>query len=162
MHTAITAAFRYKKNQVIQALRYHFISKAEMRIMIILVNVFAVFALALYIWGKINATAFLINALLWFTLMISLWFVLPYAVYAKSQTFKNKFTMVFDDQDFVLIHEHGRRSWRYNVLHSVKETPHFFHLYFDPRSFILVPKDGFKTDEDVITLRRLLRARVGA
>jgi hypothetical protein len=34
-------SFTYDKKQVLQALRYHFLSRKEIRLMIILVNVFA-------------------------------------------------------------------------------------------------------------------------
>jgi len=37
----MTIQFGYDKGQVMQALRYHFISRPEIRIMIIVVNVFA-------------------------------------------------------------------------------------------------------------------------
>ena len=43
----MTIHFGYEKGQVIQALRYHFISRPEIRIMIILVNVFALASLVL-------------------------------------------------------------------------------------------------------------------
>ena len=43
----MTIHFEYEKQQVLQALRYHFVSKPEIRIMIILVNVFAIFAIIL-------------------------------------------------------------------------------------------------------------------
>lgn len=157
----MTVAFDYDKGQVIQALRYHFISKMELRLMIILVNVFALLSLALYVMGKISPNAFIINAFLWFALMVSLWFILPMVVYSRAETFKHHFIMYFNENDFTLEHEKGKRSWPYNALHSFKESPHFFYLYFDPRSFLLVPKNGFKNAEDIAELRKLLKARLG-
>lgn len=156
----MTVEFDYNKQQVIQALRYHFISKKELRIMIILVNVFALLSLALYIMGKITPVAFIINSLLWIMLMISLWFILPGIVYRRAKTFQQHFIMYFNDDDFTLEHEKGQRSWPYTSLQSFKETPNFFHLYFDERSFLLVPKDGFKTIEDMVRLREILKSRL--
>lgn len=156
----MTVEFGYNKPQVIQALRYHFISKIEMRIMIILVNVFAVFSLILYALGKITPVAFIINAFLWIVLMVSLWFILPYVVYRRAQTFQHRFTMYFDENDFTLAHDKGRRSWPYTALQSYKESPHFFHLYYDPRSFFLVPKDSFKSTEEISAMRQLLRNKI--
>lgn len=156
----MVAEFGYNKSQVIQALRYHFISKIEIRILIILVNVFAVLALVLYMMHKITPMAFLVNSLLWFVLMISLWFILPGVVYRRAETFKHHFTMYFDEDDFTLEHERGKRSWPYTALQSFKETPLFFHLYFDSRSFFLVPKNGFKNQDEVSLVRRLLLNKV--
>ena len=50
----MTIYFEYEKGQVLQALRYHFISRPEIRIMIILVNVFALASLVLYAMKKIT------------------------------------------------------------------------------------------------------------
>ena len=60
-----------------QALRYHFISRLEIRTMLILVNVFALASVTLYAFGKITAFAFLVGSVLWIVLMISFWFILP-------------------------------------------------------------------------------------
>ena len=54
----MTIYFGYEKAQVIQALRYHFISRKEIRLMLILVNVFAIASIVLYAFGKVGAMAF--------------------------------------------------------------------------------------------------------
>ena len=128
--------------------------------MIILVNVFAMLSLVLYLLHKITPVAFIINSLLWIALMISLWFILPGVVYRRAQTFQHHFTMYFNEDDFTLEHDKGRRNWPYSALQSFKETPNFFHLYFDARSFLLVPKEGFKTIEDIGKLREMLRGKI--
>ena len=73
--------FDYNKKQVLQALRYHFLSKLEIRAMIILVNVFAFASAALFYFKKILPFAFLVGSFLWFSLMIAFWFILPGTVY---------------------------------------------------------------------------------
>lgn len=156
----MTIHFDYNKKQVIQALRYHFVSKREMRIMIILVNVFALLSLVLYLFGKISPLAFLGYSFLWIILMVSVWFILPMVVYNRAETFKHSFSMHFYNTEFVLEHEKGRRSWPYSSLTDFKETPYFFHLYFDSRSFLLVPKDAFERLEDMQELRTLLRLKI--
>lgn len=153
--------FGYDKGQVIQALRYHFISKKELRWMIILVNAFAILSLLLYAFGKITPVAFILNSLLWMLIMVSTWFILPGVVYRRTETFKHLFTMYFNEDDFTLEHEKGRRNWPYRALKFFKETPKFFLLYFDERSFLLVPKDGLKSILDVSKLRELLKTKVG-
>lgn len=129
--------------------------------MIILVNAFAILSLALYAWGKITPVAFILNSVLWMTIMVSVWFILPLVIYRRTQTFKHRFTMHFYDNDFTLEYTKGRRNWAYSSLKFFKETPRFFHLYFDERSFLLVPKDGFKNYDDIHSLRALLKSKVG-
>jgi hypothetical protein len=156
----MTVEINYNKPLVIQALRYHFVYKKELRIMIILVNVFAILSLVLFLMHKITPVAFLLNALLWIGLMISIWFILPNVVYRRNETFRNQFTMDFDEESFTLKHNMGRRIWAYTTLQNFKETPHFFLLYFDDRTFFLVPKDGFKKIDDIINLRNRLKEKV--
>jgi hypothetical protein len=154
-------SFSYNKGQVLQALRYHFLSKREIRFMIILVNVFAFASAALFYFKKILPFAFLVGSLLWFVLMISFWFVLPTTVYRRAATFRDHFTMKFDQDSFSVGNERGSRSWSWSALSSFMETPYFFHLYFDSRSFFLVPKDAFANSDEVYQLRHLMKEKVG-
>lgn len=156
----MTISFDYNKKQVMQALRYHFISRPEIRIMIILVNVFAIASLVLYFMQRISPFAFLIGFFLWITLMISFWFAMPMMVYKRAATFRDKFSMNFNDDGFTLNHERGSRFWQWNALSKFMESPHFFHLYFDSRSFFLVPKSGCKDADEVFELRQLLKSKV--
>ena len=152
----MTIYFEYDKSQVIQALRYHFISKAEIRIMIILVNVFAILSIVLYALKKIGPGPFLVGSTMWIVLMISFWFLLPYIVYKRAVTFKHAFSMHFRENNFELEHEHGSRPWPYTALAYYMESPNFFHLYFDSRSFLLVPKNANMGASDVSELRKIL------
>src|SRR5688572_18611032 len=138
----MTIHFAYEKGQVLQALRYHFISRPEIRTMIIVVNVFAIASLTLYAFNKITPFAFMIGSLLWIVLMISFWFVLPGIVYRRAETFRHEFSMEFEQDGFTLNHARGSRSWQWNAVSNFIESPNFFHLYFDARSFFLVPKSG--------------------
>ncbi|HZI01344.1 MAG TPA: YcxB family protein [Flavisolibacter sp.] len=156
----MTIQFSYDKQQVLQALRYHFLSRYEIRIMIILVNVFAFMSAALFYFKKVTPHAFLIGSLLWIVLMISFWFILPGAVYRRSATFQDHFTMEFLEESFSLGNERGSRSWKWTSLSKYIESPHFFHLYFDSRSFFLVPKTGMLNRDMVNELRQLLKQKI--
>lgn len=156
----MTIYFSYDKKQVIQALRYHFISRREIRIMLILVNVFAIASISLYFLKKITPIAFLMGSFLWIILMISFWFVLPGLVYRRAVTFKHEFSMSFEEDGFTLSHERGNKSWPWTSLKNYLESPHFFHLYFDSRSFFLVPKSGCKDSDEVFELRQLIKSKV--
>ncbi len=156
----MTISFTYNKKQVLQALRYHFLSKLEIRVMIIVVNVFALLSAVLFYFQKILPFAFLAGSFLWFALMIVFWFVLPGIVYSRAATFKDHFTMNFEEQNFTVGNERGSRSFAWEALSNFLETPHFFHLYFDNRSFFLVPKNGFTGSEEVYEFRKLLKEKI--
>jgi hypothetical protein len=156
----MTIHFSYDKQQVIQALRYHFISRPEIKIMIILVNVFALVSAILFYFKKVTPVAFLFGSTLWFILMITFWFVLPWMVYRRSSTFKDHFSMDFTDLDFTLGNERGSRSWPWTSLSKFVESPMFFYLYFDSRSFFLVPKDACKDSDELYELRKLIKSHI--
>lgn len=156
----MTIYFGYEKGQVMQALRYHFISRREIKIMIILVNVFAIGSVVLYATKVVQPLAFLMGSFLWVVLMVSFWFILPMLVYRRANTFKHEFSMTFKEDEFTLAHEKGSKSWPWTSLKNYLETPHFFHLYFDSRSFFLVPKSGCRDADEVHELRKLIQSKV--
>ena len=156
----MTVEFSYDRSQVIQALRYHFITRREIRLLIILVNVFAIFSAVLFYFRKATPLAFLLSSLLWLVLMASFWFFLPYSVYRKERTFRDHFRATLEDQHFFITNGVGGRSWAWREFSSYLETPNFFHLYFDSRSFFLLPKSAFTTPESLLKARALLRENI--
>ncbi|HMO31668.1 MAG TPA: YcxB family protein [Lacibacter sp.] len=156
-----TIQFSYSKSQVLQALRYHFISKKEIRILIIVINVFALFAAAMFFWKKIAPLPFLLLSVMWIVLMVSIWFILPFSIYSRTKTFRDRFTLTFLDGYMHLENRLGAKDWNYQQFRYVVETPNFFHLYADERSFFLVPKDAFEDSDATHAVRLLLREKIG-
>ena len=154
-----TPYFTYNRAKVIQALRYHFITRREIKTMLILVNVFSIVSAVLFFFKKISPLAFLISALLWFGMMIAFWFLMPFLVYKRSATFKDSFKATVADDGFGIANERGSRNWPWSSFSTYMESPHFFHLYFDARSFFIVPKDAFEGD-DVHKARKVLEANI--
>jgi hypothetical protein len=156
----MTIHFTYEKSKVIQALRYHFISRPELRIMIIVVNVFALLTAALAYFKVVGIFSFFLGTILWLMLMISVWFFLPGIIYRRNTTFKDHFDMSFEETGFSLGNERGSRNWSWQKLSTFLESPHFFHLYFDSRTFFLVPKSGFRSSDEVFEMRQLLKEKI--
>src|SRR5579885_819477 len=88
-------SFSYDKAKVLQGLRYHFMTRPEIRILIILVNIFAILSAVLFYTKKIRPEPFLLSSVLWLFLMVSFWYLLPYTIYRRSVTFKESFTIFF-------------------------------------------------------------------
>lgn len=152
----------YHRYQVLQALRYHFIKKPEIRLMIILVNVFALISAALFAFRLISALPFLLGTALWLTMMAMFWFWMPWLIHRKSRTFQDHFSARLEPHHFFLDLGHREKSWAWRELSHFFESPHFFHLYFDASSFFLLPKDGFEHPADIREARRLLREQLGS
>jgi signal transduction histidine kinase len=153
-------SFSYDKKKVIQALRYHFLARAEIRVLIIMVNVFAIFSAALSYFRKVSPLAFLVSSLLWFLLMISLWFILPNAVYKRAATFKDAFKITFGQYGVRIENERGQTEWNWERFSTYLESPHFIHLYFDARSFFLVPKAAAQQSGNLQELRKILEQKI--
>lgn len=152
-------SFSYQKPKVIQALRYHFVQSPEIRAMLIIVNVFAIVAAVLFYTKKIRPEPFFLGSVIWMGLMSSFWYFLPNNIYKKADTFKDKFIIHFNDAAVVLENERGEMVWQWNRFSKFFESPHFFHLYFNAKSFFLVPKDTMG-DDFRHELRALLRNKI--
>ena len=139
----MTIQFGYDKKQVLQALRYHFLSRPEIRILVILVNVFAIASAALFAFKKIQGFPFLIFSFLWFTLMLVIWRVLPASIYKGAATFQDHFTMRFESGGIELANKNDTKAWPWTSFSSFIESPHFFHLYFDARGLFSGAKGCF-------------------
>jgi len=156
----MTVSFSYDKKQVIQALRYHFLTRPEIRVLLILINVFAIGSAILLYFKIIQPLSFLIFSFLWFALMLVVWRILPLSIYKRSSTFQDDFSMEFEDQYVVLRTHRGEKRWPWEAFSKFVESPYFFHLYFDPRSFFLVPTQSFRDPEERQEARNLLRSRI--
>jgi len=133
--------FSYDKKQVIQALRVHFIGRKEVRLLLIMVNVFAIASAIMFYTHKVL-------------------FILPGSVYKKASTFKDAFKMTFSEVGVRLENERGYNSWQWNQFTYYVESPHFIHLYFDSKSFFLVPKQAVKETASLDDLRLLLEEKI--
>ena len=154
--------FSYDKKLVIQALRYHFISRPEIKILLVVVNVFAIISAALFFLKKVSPFAFLVSSLLWIILVITFWFILPNTVYKRAATFQDTFKMTFKEHHVLLENGRGHMEWAWKNFSHFIESPHFFHLYFDSRSFFLVPKSATENDDQRHELRSLLKEKIGS
>lgn len=154
-----STVFTYDKRKVIQALRYHFISRPEIKVLLIVVNVFAILAAALFYLHYVRPLPFLLSSVLWFILMVTFWYLLPRMIYRRAETFRDSFRAILTEQSFRIENDRGGRSWEWSAFSSWYESPFFFHLYFDSRSFFLVPKDAFEGDMEN-EARKMLRGHI--
>lgn len=128
--------------------------------MMVLVNVFALVAAGLYAFKLISPLPFLMSSVLWISMMVAFWIWLPLLIYNKSRTFKDAFVVLIEDNHFFIETGQGKKSWAWREFHAYFETPGFFHLYFDNKTFFLVPKDAFHTQEDLDKARLIFRSNI--
>ena len=125
----------------------------------IVVNVFAIVSASLFFAKKISPLAFLLSSVLWFALMITFWFILPKMIYKKSATFQDSFKITLGEDAFTIQNDKGGRSWPWKDLSTWMENPFFFYLYFDARSFFIIPKEAFD-GEELTEARKILFEKI--
>jgi hypothetical protein len=156
----MTIQFGYNKKQVLDGLRNHFFGMTEIRVLFIVINLFAILSAILFYLKKIQPLPFLIFSVLWFLLWISIRRLLPLSIYKKSETFRDNFTLSMEEKGIMLQTQKGTQMWQWDQFSEYKETVNFFLLYFNRRSFFMVPKDAFKDITDIQTARQLLRSKI--
>lgn len=156
----MTIQFGYNKRQVLDGLRGHFFARPEIKTMVIVINVFAILSAILFFFKKIQALPFLVFSLLWFCLWISVRRLLPLSIYKKSATFRDTFTLTLEDRGILLETRKGSQLWTWDDFSAFKETLYFFHIYFNARSFFMIPKDSFKDLSEIQAARKLLKERI--
>ena len=156
----MTIQFGYNKKQVLDGLRGHFFGRPEIKTLAILINVFAILSAVLFALKRIQPLPFIIFSVLWFFLWISIRIVLPLSIYKKSATFRDTFILNLEDQGILLETQRGQQLWEWKDFSGFKETAYFFHVYFDARSFFLIPKDSFKDITEIQAARQLLKEKI--
>ncbi|HEV2482159.1 MAG TPA: YcxB family protein [Puia sp.] len=156
----MTIQFGYNKKQVLDGLRGHFFARPEIKTMVIVINVFAILSAILFFFKKIQALPFLVFSLLWFCLWISVRRLLPLSIYKKSATFQDTFILTLGDKGILLETRKGSQLWTWDDFSAFKETLYFFHIYFNARSFFMIPKDSFKDLSEIQAARKLLKERI--
>jgi hypothetical protein len=158
--SGMTVQFGYDKKQVLDGLRGHFFSRPEIKTLVILINVFALLSAILFYFKKIQAMPFLLFSVLWFILWLSIRRLLPLSIYKRSATFQDTFILSIDPRGILLETERGSQAWQWEKFSGFKETAYFFHLYFDARSFFMIPKDAFPDLLELQAARELFKKRI--
>ena len=80
-------------------------------------------------------------------------------IYRKASTFKDRFKAILSNGELRIENERGGRSWPWGEFGTWMESPHFFHLYFNSRSFFIIPKEAFEGDE-LHEARKIFKAKI--
>ncbi len=68
--------------------------------------------------------------------------------------------MTFGEYRVRIETQRGFTEWNWEKFSHYVESPHFVHLYFDAKSFFLVPKAAIEHDGDLALLRQLLQQKI--
>lgn len=154
--------FTYNKADVINALRIHFLSRKETKILRILCIVLFIFALWGY-WTSIVSYSLLVGVFIVIVLLtIVFWFILPNAIYRKAKTFHEpSIQLQYNGEGMAIGTQAGAKHLPWQSFHRVLETNDFFYLYRNSNSFFLIPTKAFSNDIDRSDFSKILRGHIG-
>ena len=136
----------YQKAQVLEALRYHFIKQPEIKTLMIVVNVYAILTGILLFLKKIRPELFLLGSVLWIVLLLLFWYLMPNIFYKKTALFSYSWDFSFDNQKASLHSKQGEAGWNWEEVTHYFESPHFFHIYFGPKTFFIIPTNNMSLE----------------
>ena len=122
----------------------------------IIINLYAIVTAVLLFMKKIRPEPFLLGSVLWILLMLFFWYLLPNLFYKKTELLKQPWNFDFNASGAKLTGALGEASWEWNSVTHYFESPDFFHFYFSPKSFFLIPKDEISV-EDQHNIRGILQ-----
>ena len=139
---------KYSKPKVIQALRYHFVTRPDIRILAIITVLFSLLSAIFLAMHKIKPQLFLLASLLWLGYFVVIFYIMPLMIYNKSKSvFKNEFLVYFSPNYLSIENEKGRTEWEWNRFSNFFESANFYHLYFNKRAFFLIPKENIEIEQ---------------
>lgn len=150
--------FHYDKTEVINALRFHFMSRGEIKVFQVALMILIVSAFIGYWMDLINLQVVVWLFLLFIVLILIFWFILPHSVYKKARTFREpEIHLDCDEQSLSIGTQSGNHSIPWNRFERIVETKDFFYLYQNNKTFFLVPAKVFKDESERKEFSDLLR-----
>ncbi|MBW8685740.1 YcxB family protein [Chitinophaga rhizophila] len=141
--------FSYNKEEVLNALRYHFLQLGEIKVFRNTLFILLAFTMAGFAF-KIVTTGALIGIVAMIVLIIMVfWFLLPVSIYNKAATFKDDIHLKYSEEGITISTRNSeqQRLLSWNTFTKVVEAKNFFFLYRGKKNFFLVPTSAFKTPD---------------
>ena len=152
--------FQYEKSDVLQALRFHFMQRREIRIFRGILMALGLFGLLVFSLHLIGSSLLLALLLMLALLAVVFWFVLPLAIYAKSKTFQDTIRLALNSEGLLIRTQYSERHLSWMGILMVIETKDFILLYRDKKSFFLVPARAFKDSKQRVEFSSLLQSHI--
>lgn len=151
--------FQYQKPAVINALRFHFLNRGEIRVFSYVLIILFVFAVGGYWIDIVSFQAVVAIVLMIVLLLLVFWYLLPASIYRKAATFRESIRLQYNEEGMVIGTHVGERHINWTNFNNVVETQDFFYLYRDKKSFFLIPTNAFQDDADKLTFSHMLQQK---
>lgn len=155
--------FSYNKEEVLNALRHHFMQRGEIKVFRNTLIILLLATLGGYVFRLVTPQALTGIAIMVVLLVLVFWYMLPISTYNKAATFKDNIQLQYSEEGMVIStgHSEYQRSISWNNFSRVVETKTFFFLYKDKKSFFLIPTSAFESEAEKKRFGHLLQQKVG-
>lgn len=154
--------FSYNKEEVLNALRYHFLQLGEIKVFRNTLFVLLAFTMAGFAFNIVTVGA-LIGIVGMIVLIITVfWFLLPVSIYNKAATFKDDIHLKYSEEGIIISTRTSeqQRLLSWSTFTKVVEAKNFFFLYRGKKNFFLVPTSAFKSQDAHQEFSRLAKDKI--
>jgi len=140
--------FSYNKEDVLNALRYHFMQRGEIKVFRNTLLILMLFALAGYTFQIVTIGALIGIGAMILLIALVFWYLLPVSIYNKAATFKDDIHLNYSEEGIVISTRTSefQRELSWSNFTQVIEAKKFFFLYRGKKNFFLVPTSAFKSE----------------
>ncbi|WP_298736475.1 YcxB family protein [uncultured Chitinophaga sp.] len=154
--------FSYNKEDVLNALRYHFLRRGEIKVFRNTLCILLLATLAGFFFRVVTLNALVGIAAMTALIAWAFWYVLPLSTYNKAATFKDEIRLRYTEDGLLIstrASDHQRQlSW--NNFSRLVETRKFFFLYRDKKSFLLIPTSAFENEDARNNFSKLVKGKI--
>ena len=154
--------FSYNKEEVLNALRYHFLQRGEIKVFRTTLFILLTFTLVGFSYRLVTVGALI--GILGMSVVIGLvfWYMLPVSVYNKAATFQDDIRLNYSEDGIVIATRKSdvRKELSWHAFTQVVKAKNFFFLYKGKKDFFLVPTSAFKTELEQREFERLAKKNI--
>jgi hypothetical protein len=154
--------FSYNKDEVLNALRYHFLQRGEIKVFRNTLFILLAFTLAGFAYRIVTVGALVGIASMSVLIVLVFWYMLPVSIYNKAATFKDDIHMNYSEDGIVISTRNSdvdkQLSWA--AFTAVVRAKNFFFLYRGKKNFFLVPTSAFKSEMEQREFEKLANAKI--
>ncbi|QHS61329.1 YcxB family protein [Chitinophaga agri] len=154
--------FSYNKEEVLNALRYHFLQLGEIKVFRNTLFILLAFTMAGFAFDIVTIGA-LIGIVGMIILIVTVfWFLLPVSIYNKAATFKDDIHLKYSEEGITISTRTSeqQRLLSWSTFTKVVEAKNFFFLYRGKKNFFLVPTSAFKSQDAHQEFSRLAKDKI--
>ena len=140
--------FSYNREDVLNALRYHFMQRGETKVFRNTLFILLAITLAGYTFKIVTIGALIGIAAMILLIALVFWYLLPVSIYNKAATFKDNIHLRYSEEGIVISTRTSefQRELSWSNFTQVVEAKNFFFLYRGKKNFFLVPTSAFETE----------------